>query len=243
MATRIDEITPDIYRISTYEPRTRFQFNQFLVKDDEPLLFHTGMRAMFPAVRDAVAKVIDPAALRWISFSHFEPDECGSLNEWLALAPNAQALSSFVGVNVILSDFAIRPARVMNDDEVLATGKRRLRFLRTPHVPHAWEALLLFEETGRTLFCSDLFSQGGDDGPLINSGLGERARASLLEFQAGPMANYLPYTPQTDPIIRRLAGLKPSTLAIMHGASFAGDGASALLELAQLFKEVLGGRN
>lgn len=243
MATRIDEITTDIYRISTYEPRARFQFNQFLVKDAEPLLFHTGMRSMFPAVRDAVAKVIDPATLRWISFSHFEPDECGSLNEWLALAPNAQALSSFVGVNVILNDFAIRPARVMNDDEVLATGKRRLRFIRTPHVPHAWEALLLFEETGRTLFCSDLFSQNGDDGPLLNSGLGERTRASLLEFQAGPMANYLPYTPQTDPIMRRLAGLKPSTLAIMHGASFAGDGESALLEQAQLFREVLGGGN
>ena len=243
MATRIDEIAPAIYRISTYEPRTHLQFNQFLVNDDEPLLFHTGMRATFPVVRDAVATVIDPAKLRWISFSHFEPDECGSLNEWLALAPNAQALSSFVGVNVCLSDFAIRPARVMKDNEILSTGKRRLRFLSTPHVPHAWEALLLFEETTRTLFCSDLFSQNGDEGPLIKSGLVELARTSLVEFQAGPMANYLPYTPRTDPIIRRLAELRPNTLAIMHGASFTGDCEAALLQLAQLFKEILGGSN
>ena len=241
MATRVDEIAPEVFRISTYDDRVKLQFNQFLVRDDEPLLFHTGMKSIFPQVRDAVASLIDSAQLRWIAFSHFEPDECGSLNEWLTLAPKAQAFSSFVGVNVCLSDFAIRPARVMADNEVLATGRKRFRFLSTPHVPHAWEAALLFEEGGRTLFCSDLFTQGGDLEPVIESGLIERVRGTLIEFQRGPLANYLPYTPNTDRIMQRLANLKPATLAIMHGSSFSGDGEAALRDLARVLKEVLGG--
>jgi flavorubredoxin len=241
MATRVDEIAKDIYRISTYDDRIHLQFNQFLVKDDEPLLFHTGMRAIFPQVRDAVASVIDPASLRWVSFSHYEPDECGALNEWLNLAPNAQAFSSFVGVNVCLGDFAIRPARAMADDEILTTGKKRFRFLSTAHVPHAWEAALLFEESGKTLFCSDLFTHGDDVDPIVNSGVAKRARDLMVEFQKGPFANYLPYTPKTDPIMQRLANLKPATLAIMHGSSLQGDGASELRELAKSFKDILGG--
>lgn len=241
MTTRVDEIAADIFRISTYDDRIKLQFNQFLVRDDQPLLFHTGMKSLFPQVRDAVAGLIDPAQLRFIGFSHFEPDECGSLNEWLSQAPQAQAFGSFVAVNVCLSDFAIRPARVMADNEVLATGKKRFRFLSTPHVPHAWEAALLFEESGRTLFCSDLFSHAGDVEPVVTSGVTERARATLLEFQKGPLADYLPYTRNTDPIMQRLADLKPRTLAIMHGSSFSGDGEAALRSLAQVLKEVLGG--
>ena len=240
MTTRVDEIAADVFRISTYDDRIKLQFNQFLVRDDQPLLFHTGMRSLFPQVRDAVAGLIDPAQLRFIGFSHYEPDECGALNEWLTLAPQAQALGSFVAVNVCLSDSAIRPARVMADNEVLTTGKKRFRFLSTPHVPHAWEAALLFEESGRTLFCSDLFTQAGDLEPVVTSGVTERAHATLLEFQKGPLANYLPYTLNTDPILQRLANLKPQTLAIMHGSSLNGDGEAALRSFAQVLKEVLG---
>jgi flavorubredoxin len=239
MATKLDEIAPDVFRISTYDNRIKLQFNQFLVKDDEPLLFHTGMRSLFPQVRDAVAGVIDPARLRWISFSHYEPDECGALNEWLAAAPGAQAFSSFVGVNVFLGEYASRPVRAMTDNEVLATGNKRFRFLSTPHVPHAWEAALLFEETGRTLFCSDLFTQGGDL-DAVATGVAERTRGTLIEFQKGPLANYLPYGPNTDRIMERLANLKPATLAVMHGASFKGDGEAELRALAKTFKEELG---
>jgi len=241
MTTRVDEIAAGIFRISTYDDRIKLQFNQFLVRDDQPLLFHTGMKAIFPQVRDAVAGLIDPAQLRFIGFSHYEPDECGALNEWLPLAPAAQAFGSFVGVNICLSDSLIRPARVMADNEVFVTGKKRFRFLSTPHVPHAWEAALLFEESGRTLFCSDLFSHAGDVEPVVASGLTERARATLVEFQKGPLANYLPYTRNTDPIMQRLADLKPQTLAVMHGSSLRGDGEAELRSLARVLKEVLGG--
>lgn len=132
----ITEIGPDLYRISTYVPEIDLQFNEFLVKDDQPLLFHTGMKAMFPLVRDEVASVIDPSSIRWIGFSHFEADECGSLNEWLQIAPAAQPVCSTVGALVNVNDFATRPARGMTDGEVLNTGKYRFRFLQTPHVPH-----------------------------------------------------------------------------------------------------------
>ena len=147
----VTEIAPDLYRISTYIPEIDLQFNQFLVKDDEPLLFHTGMKVMFPLVRDAVASVIDPSSIRWIGFSHFEADECGSLNEWLQTAPAAQPVCSMVGALVSINDFALRPALGMTDGEVLSTGGYRFRFLQTPHVPHCWEAGLLFEETKCTL--------------------------------------------------------------------------------------------
>ncbi|MFN0141082.1 MAG: MBL fold metallo-hydrolase, partial [Pyrinomonadaceae bacterium] len=158
----ISEVAPDVYRFSLYIPEGDMQFNQFLVNDDEPLLFHTGMRSIFPQVREAVASVIDPATLRWISFSHFEADECGSLNQWLELAPHAQAVCSFVGAEVSVNDFASRPARGLNDGETFSTGKYAYRFITTPHLPHCWEAAMLFEETQRTLFCSDLFHQLGD---------------------------------------------------------------------------------
>ncbi len=239
MAT-VTEIAPELFRISTFIPEFNLQFNQFLARDEQPLLFHTGMRSLFPQVRDAVASLIDPARLRWIGFSHFEADECGSLNDWLALAPSAEALCSFVGKVVSVDDFAIRPARALAAEETLSTGTQRWRLLNTPHVPHCWEASLLFEETHRTLLCSDLFHQGGDVEPLTHSDVVERVRQVLVEYQAGPLANYLPYTPMTDGILKKVGEHRPQTLATMHGSAFAGDGQQALRDLAALMREILG---
>src|SRR5215510_5497986 len=145
--TQIDEIAPDIFRISTYFADFNLQFNQFLIRDEEPLLFETGMRQMFPLVREAVSRIIDPSTLRYVSFSHFEPDECGSLNEWLTLAPRAEAVCSAVGAMVFVNDGAVRPARGLMNDETIQTGKYRFRFKATPHLPHGWDAGVLFEET------------------------------------------------------------------------------------------------
>lgn len=236
----VTEIAPDLYRVSTYVSEIDLQFNQFLIKDDEPLLFHTGPKAMFPLVRDAVASVIDPSAIRWVGFSHFEADECGSLNEWLQTAPAAQPVCSMVGALVSVNDFAARPARGMTDGEVLSTGKYRFRFLQTPHVPHCWEAGLLFEEVGGTLLSSDLFHQGGDVEPLTESDVVERARKTLVDYQASPLANYMPYTKHTDGILQGLADLRPRTIAAMHGSAYAGDGERALRDLAVVMREVLG---
>ena len=236
----VTEIAPDVYRICTYFPEIDLQFNQFLIKDEEPLLFHTGMRALFPVVRDAVATVIDPSKLRWISFSHFEADECGSLNEWFEVAPNAQAACSMVGALVSVNDFTQRPARGMADGESFSTGRYRFRFIQTPHVPHCWEAGLMFEETNGTLLCSDLFHQNGDHEPLTESDVIERARKTLTDYQAGPFANYMPYTKHTDTILQKLAALKPRTIVPMHGSAYAGDGERAIRDLAVVMREVLG---
>lgn len=236
----VTEIAPDLYHLSTYIPEIDLQFTQYLVKDEEPLLFHTGMKALFPLVREAVATVMDPSLIRWIGFSHFEADECGSLNEWLQLAPNAQPVCSFVGAMVSVNDFALRPARAMNHGEVISTGKYRFRFLQTPHVPHCWEAGLLFEETNGTLFSSDLFHQGGNVEPLTESDVIGRARKTLVEYQASPLANYMPYTKHTDGILQGLADLKPRTIATMHGSAYAGDGERAIRDLALVMREVLG---
>lgn len=236
----VNEIAPNFYRISTYISEINLQFSQFLINDEEPLLFHTGMRALFPDVRDAVATVIDPAKIRWISFSHFEADECGSLNEWLQIAPAAQPACSMVGALVSINDFAQRPARGMTDGEVLTTGQYSFRFLQTPHVPHCWEAGLMFEETQRTLLSSDLFHQNGDVEPLTDSDVIDRTRTTLIEYQAGPFANYMPYTKHTDPILQKLADLKPRTIVPMHGSAYTGDGERAIRDLAVVMREVLG---
>ena len=225
----ITEIAPDCYRLSTYIPEIDLQFNQFLIKDDEPLLFHTGMRVLFPAVREAVASVIDPSTIRWISFSHFEADECGSLNEWLQIAPAAQPVCSMVGALVSVNDFALRPAKGMTDGEVLNTGQRRFRFAQTPHVPHCWEAGVTYEETTGTLLCGDLMTHLGD-GPALTTGdiVGPAAAAEDL-FHASSIG------PATAPTIRKLAALKPRTLGLMHGSSFNGDCTAALHGLADYY--------
>jgi flavorubredoxin len=240
--TKVTEIAPEIFRICTFLPDLGMQMNQFLIRDDEPLLYHTGMKAMFPTVRDAIATIVDPSKLRWISFSHFESDECGALNEFLALAPKAEPLCSFVGAMVSVNDFASRPARGLQDGEIVATGAKRFRFVRTPHLPHTWEAGHLFEETTRTLFCSDLFHQDGELEPLVESEteLMKRARTTLVRYQAGPFSNYLPFTSMTEELLAKLAALKPAVLAAMHGSTFKGDGAHAISELTTLFREVVG---
>ena len=236
----VTEIAPDCYRISTYFPEIELQFNQFLIKDDEPLLFHTGMRGLFPLVREAVATIIDPSTIRWIAFSHFEADECGALNEWLQIAPAAQPVCSVVGALVSINDFAIRQAKGMLDGEVFNTGEHRFRFVQTPHVPHCWEAGLLFEETKGTLLCSDLFHQNGDVEALTESDVIDRARKTLIDYQASPLANYMPYTKHTDGILQKLAALNPRTIAPMHGSAYAGDGTKAIRDLAVVMREVLG---
>jgi flavorubredoxin len=238
--THIDEIADGIYRISTFVPDIKLQFNQFLVKDEEPLLFETGMKQLFPVVRDAVSKVIDPASIRYISFSHYEPDECGSLNEWLTLAPRAEALCSIVGAMVFVNDGALRPARGLKPDETFQTGKHRFRFKSTPHLPHGWDAGMLFEESTRTLLCSDLFGHAGDPVAVTESDVVGAFRETTRFFQQGPLANYMPYTPRTDSQIRDLAALKPRVCATMHGSTYVGQGDKALLEMAAVMKELLG---
>jgi flavorubredoxin len=240
MKTRIDEVAPDLYRISTYVSKYDLQFNQFLVIDDEPLLFHTGMRMIFPLVRDAVARVMQPSRIRWIGFSHFEADECGSLNEWLDLASHAEPLCGMIGALVNINDFARRRSRVLADNGVLSTGARRFRFLETPHVPHAWDASLLLEERGSTLFCSDLFLQNGDAVPVTDQDLTGPARQALLTYEAGPLHHPMLCTRLTQNTLQSLAGLKPTFLAIMHGSSFSGEGDRQLLELSTMYGEVLG---
>jgi len=236
----VTEVAPDVYRISTYNENYKLQFNQFLVRDDEPLLFHTGMKADFPRTREAVARIIDPATIRWLSFSHFESDECGSLNEWLQAAPKSQPLCTVVAALVNLSDFAIRPPRWIEKEEAVDTGKYRFRLFPTHHLPHSWDAGMLFEETNRTLFCSDLFLHGGEADPLTESDVVGRARKAMVDFQSTQLLNSSPYTGNTERLMEELAGLQPRTLAIMHGSSYRGDGGNALRGLASVMKEVLG---
>jgi flavorubredoxin len=239
----ITEVAPDVFRLSLYVPEFNLQFNHFLVRDEQPLLYHTGMRKMFPAVREAVGKLLDPATLRWIGFSHFEVDECGALNEWLAVAPQAQAVCSVVGALVNMGDFADRSARGLGSDEVLSTGKYRYRFRATPHLPHGWDAGVLFEETQRTLFCSDLFHHDGDVEAVTESDILGRVRQTLVHYQAGPLMGYQPFTTRTEGLLAQLAAFQPRTLATMHGSTFVGDGARALRDLGTVMREVLGGEN
>ena len=240
MEPNVTEVAPEVYRISTFHPDYQIQFNQYLINDDEPFLMHTGFRKMFELTRAGVASVIDPAKLRWLGFSHFESDECGALNQWLAVAPEAQAVCSFVGANVMVNDFAERPAKPLNDNEILEIGRRRLRFLATPHVPHGWDAGLFFEETDRTLLCSDLFFHPGDPEPMTESDIIGRARESIIMGQKTPLAKDMPYTSYTDTTLQRLASLQPQTLGLMHGSTYRGDGQKAILDLATVIKETLG---
>lgn len=237
---KISEIAPDVYRVSIYVPRADIQFNHFVVKDDEPLLFHTGLRGLFAEVRDAVSQIVNPNHLRHIGFSHFESDECGSLNEWLSIAPNAKAVCGQVGAQVCVNDFIGREARALSDGEILTTGKYQFRYCRTPHLPHGWDAGVLFEETQGTLLCSDLFHQAGDVEAVTHSDVVGRSRQAMIAYQAGVLAEYVPYTPITSQNLQKLAALKPKTLAIMHGSSFNGDCARALNDLDVVYAEVFG---
>lgn len=236
----ITEIAPSIYRISIFAQWGNLQFNHFLVKDDEPLLFHTGLRGMHAEIREAVSKLINVSDLRHISFSHFESDECGSLNEWLAAAPKADVICSRVGSLVCVNDFIGREARTLSDGQTFATGKYRFRYCHTPHLPHGWDAGVLFDETQKTLFCSDLFHQNGDVEPLTSADVVSRSHQAMKEYQAGILAEYVPYTTLTAQNLRKLADLKPKTLAIMHGSSFTGDCARALDDLNVMLREVFG---
>ena len=231
MQTKIAEIADGIFRLSTFVPQIAppagFVFNQFLIAADDPLLFHTGPRRMFALTRDAVSRIMPPEKLRWISFGHFEADECGALNEWLALAPQAQAAQGQIGTSVSINDFADRPARALNNGETLDLGAgKRVRYIDTPHTPHGWEAGVLYEESTRTLFCGDLFTQVGDAAPLTESDVVGPAIAAEDMFQ------YSSLNPNMGATIRRLSELSVRTLALMHGPSFSGDGAAALRALA-----------
>ncbi len=235
---KVSEIAPDVYRISVFVNEFNLQFNHFLIKDDEPMLYHAGMRQMFPAVLEAVSKLIDPSKIMWIGFSHFEVDECGALNEWLQVAPNAKAVCSEAGAIVNMGDFAIRPAYAMSGNAVLNTGKHNYRFIRTPHLPHGWDAGVLFEETNGTLLCSDLFHQNGNVTDITDKDILTSHKNSMLEYEQGPLMEYTPYTCHTSKILYSLADLKPKTLATMHGSSFFGDCSQALMDLDIVMKEL-----
>jgi flavorubredoxin len=230
MKTNLHEIADGIYRISTLVPEVAppagFTFNQFLINADQPLLFHTGPRAMFPLVAEAVAKVVPLTSLRWISFGHVESDECGAMNLWLTAAPQSQVAFGALGCDVSLNDMCDRPPRPLTDGEVMDLGGKRVRQLDTPHVPHGWEAQVLFEETTGTLLCGDLFSHLGEGAALTTDDVIEPALAAEAMFHASSLA------PSTGATLRRLGDLAPTTLAIMHGSSFQGDGGKALYDLA-----------
>ncbi len=229
METKTQEIAEGVYRFSTAvdgvgpEP---FTFNQFLVDAEAPMLFHLGHRGFFPAISAAVARVRPLEAIRYLSFGHVEADECGSLNQWLAAAPNAEVVQSQTGCMVSLNDLADRPPRPLADGEVIDLGGRRVRWIDTPHVPHGWEAGLIHEETQGVLFCGDLLTHGGDGPAITQADITGPACAMEDMFHAMTMA------PNTGDVLRRLADLAPSTLALMHGSSYRGDGAAALKRLA-----------
>ncbi|HET9610699.1 MAG TPA: MBL fold metallo-hydrolase [Acidimicrobiales bacterium] len=235
METKLDEIADGIYRLSTLVPEVAppdgFSFNQFLVDADEPLLFHTGPRAMFPLVAEAVARVVPVESLRWITFGHVESDECGSMNMWLATAPESRVAHGALGCEVQLNDLCDRQPSALADGEVLDLGGKRVRQISTPHVPHGWEAEVLFEETTGTLLCGDLFTQVGGSTALTTGDVVGPALAAEELFHASSMA------PDTADVMRRLGDLAPTTLAIMHGPSFSGDGKQAFHDLAAAYEE------
>jgi flavorubredoxin len=236
LETRIDEIAAGIYRLSTFvpdiAPPAGFTFNQYLVMADAPLLFHTGPRRMFPLVRSAVARLMPPERLGWVTFGHYEADECGSMNEWLSLAPQAGLAHGQTGCLVSLNDVAVRPPRVLGDGETIELGLgKRVRWLDTPHVPHGWEAGLLYEESTGTLLCGDLFTQLGDGPAVTARDIVGPAIAAEDAFRFSSL------NPAMGAAMRRLARLAPRTLALMHGPCFAGDGAAALSALADFYDD------
>ena len=237
MTVRTDEIADGVFRLSTLVPEIAapagFTFNQYLIRADQPLLFHTGPRHMFGDIRAAADKITPVAGLAWISFGHVESDECGSMNQWLAAAPNAQVAHGATACMVSLNDLADRPPRILADGETLDLGGKRVRWIDTPHVPHAWESGLMYEETTGTLFCGDLFTAAGDGPALTREPIVEAAARTEDMFRASSL------TPQLGPTIRRLAALRPRRLAVMHGSCFEGDAAGQLLKLADYYEGAL----
>ena len=227
--TSVNEIADGIHRISTPLPTVPggFTFNQYLVVDDEPLLFHTGPRKLFPLVREAIAAVLPVDRLRWIALSHFEADECGAMNELLAVAPHAQPLGSQTAILVSVDDVADRPGRPLADGETLELGRHAVTWFDTPHLPHGWETGYLLERRTSTLLCGDLFTQlGADHPPLTESdilGPSEVGRKTM---------DYYAHAPDTRAMLERLAAQQPRTLACMHGSAWRGDGAALLRALA-----------
>ncbi|MGH8161112.1 MAG: MBL fold metallo-hydrolase [Gammaproteobacteria bacterium] len=233
MNTIVTEISDRIYQLSTYVEPADLRFNQYLIVSDEPLLFHCGQRQLFPSVRAALDKVVAVRQLRWISYGHLEADESGAMNDWLEAAPEARLAVGRLGCMLSANDLAIRSPRALDDDEVLELGGKRVRYLATPHVPHCWDAGLLYEETTATLLCGDLFTQSGN-GKAISEG---EIVGPALETEDRHHSTAL--TPMTAPTIRRLAALEPATLGLMHGPAFRGDGSRMLRELADGYAERL----
>ena len=237
MSTKVDRIADGIYRISTFVPQITapagFAFNQYLIEAEEPFLFHCGPRNMFPAVSRAVESVMPVSRLRWISFGHVESDECGSMNQWLAAAPDAQVVHGFTGCLVSLNDLADRPPRAVADGEVLDLGGRRVRWIDTPHVPHAWESGLVFEETTATLFTGDLFTHVGNGPAVTKDSIVPAAIATEEMFHSSSLA------PNIGRTIRNLIELHPRRLAVMHGSCFEGDCKTELLGLARYYQDAL----
>src|ERR1035438_9279417 len=229
METRIDEVANRIYRLSTFVPDigpTGFTFNQYLIDDEEPLLFHTGPRAMFPLVAAAISSISPLTRLRWITFGHLEADECGAMNDLLAAAPHAEVAHGALGGMVSFNDLADRAPVPLADGQVIELGEHRVRHIDTPHVPHRWEARVQFEETTKTPLCGDLFTQLGDPPAITSDDIVGPASQAEDVFGATCL------TPRTGPTIRNLAALAPANLAVMHGSCFGGDGAKELLALA-----------
>jgi flavorubredoxin len=237
MDTRIDQIADHLYRISTFQPfgpPGGLTMNQFLLTGDAPLLFHTGSRPMFPAVHDAVASVIDPGDLRWISSGHASrPDEFGALGEWMEVAPQATVVHGSTGCFVCLAEMSPRPPQALGDGERLDLGDLEVQWVDTPHVPGPWEAGVLFERTTRTLLCGDLFAQAGA-APVTTAD--DIVEAAIAHEQ---MMHSHAITRETGPTLRRLAALEPQRLALMHGPTFVGDGGGALRRLAAYFDACL----
>jgi flavorubredoxin len=229
METRVTEVADGIHQLTTYVEPADFSFNQYVVTGEEPLLFHTGPRMLFPLVSEAAARIMPVETFRWITFGHVESDECGAMNNWLAAAPNATVAQSVIGCLVSLNDLADREPRPLADGEVLDIGGHRMRWIDTPHVPHAWEAGVIFDETTRTLLCGDLFTHGGryqasTDGDLMGPTI-----AAENQFHYSSLA------PASGATVRRLADLDVATLALMHGPAFTGDCRAALRDLADDF--------
>jgi flavorubredoxin len=233
METRIDEIASEVFRVSTFIPDPGLMMNQFVVRADEPLLFHTGYRGLFPLVSDAVARVVPLDQLRWITFGHVEADECGAMNQFLAAAPNAQVAHGALACMVQVNDIADREPRPLGSDEVIDLGGKRVRNIDTPHIPHGWDAHVMFEETTGTLFCGDLFTRFGEGAPTTSEDLVEVALEG--EQFGAPTA----LMPSTAPTIRGLSELGVKTLALMHGPSYHGDCAKQLIGLADGYDAML----